>query len=150
MIVNLRRAVPADADAVAEVLVRSRAEAMPWLAVVHTPGEVREWAEHVLIPTRMTWVAKVDGRIVGVAAVHDGWLDQLYVLPEAQGHGVGRSLLDVAKEHSGGRLRLWVFSRNTRAQRFYARAGFVVTGATDGQTNEEREPDLEMSWPAPS
>ncbi|GAB7192997.1 GNAT family N-acetyltransferase [Kineococcus sp. NUM-3379] len=149
MIVNLRRAAPADADAVTEVLLRSRAEAMPWLAVVHTPEDVRRWVEHELIPNRWTWVAKVDGRIVGVAAVHDGWLEQLYVLPEAQGHGVGRSLLDVAKEHCGGKLRLYVFSRNTRAQRFYARAGFVVTGASDGRDNEEREPDLEMTWPAP-
>ncbi|GAA4975033.1 GNAT family N-acetyltransferase [Kineococcus glutinatus] len=145
MIVNLRRAGEADADAVADVWLRSRAEAMPWLAVVHTPEEVRAWVGEHLIPGAGTWVAVVDERVVGVAAIAEGWLEQLYVLPEAQGHGVGRSLLDVAKEHSGGHLRLHVFRRNTRAQRFYASAGFVVTGGTEGD-NEEGEPDLVMTW----
>ena len=148
MIVTLRRAVEADADAVTDVLQRSRAEAMPWLAAVRSDEEVRTWVRTSLIPGRWTCVAVVDERVVGVAAVHEGWLEQLYVVPEAQGHGVGRTLLDAARDRSGGRLQLRVFRRNTRAQRFYADAGFVVTDAGGGEGNEEGEPDLVMAWPA--
>ncbi|PPK94247.1 acetyltransferase (GNAT) family protein [Kineococcus xinjiangensis] len=144
MIVNLRRAAPSDADAVTQVLLRSREESA--LAVVHTPVEVRRWVGEDLIPGRCTWIALVDERIVGVAAVEDDWLVQHYVVPEAQEHGVGRALLDVAKEHSAGALQIHLYQRNVRAQRFYAAAGFVVTAAGNGEANPDGEPDLVMSW----
>jgi GNAT superfamily N-acetyltransferase len=41
----------------------------------------------------------------------------MYVLPGAQGHGVGTELLEVAR-NSFDRLQLWTFQRNVRARRF--------------------------------
>jgi len=76
------------------------------------------------------------------------WLEQLYVAPEAQGSGVGRALLDAAKEASPGGLLLHVFTRNVRARRFYEAAGFVLTEQGDGRGNEEREPDCTYAWSA--
>ena len=149
MIVNLRRAAPADADAVSHVLLRSREEELPWLAVIHRPVELRQWVGEDVVPGHWAWVALVEGRVVGVVAMADGWLEQLYVLPEAQGHGVGRALLDVAKENSGGLLQIHVLQRHARAQRFYAAAGFVVTAAGPGDADADGEPDLVMTWRAP-
>jgi GNAT superfamily N-acetyltransferase len=83
--------------------------------------------------------------MTGVIAFQDDWIEQLYVLPEAQGQGVGTALLDVAK-HTSGRLQLWTFQRNAQARRFYEARGFAMVEQTDGTGNEEKEPDARYLW----
>ena len=83
--------------------------------------------------------------MTGVIAFHDDWIEQLYVLPEAQGQGVGTALLDVAKRASE-RLQLWTFQRNARARRFYEREALCLSKQTDGAGNEEKEPDARYLW----
>jgi GNAT superfamily N-acetyltransferase len=78
-------------------------------------------------------------------AFREDWIDQLYVLPKAQGRGVGRELLQVA-QRSFDRLHLWTFQRNVRARRFYEARGFALVQETDGARNEEREPDALYLW----
>ena len=56
----------------------------------------------------------------------DGELDDLYVLPSFQNHGIGSAILKKCIEESGGNLYLYVFSRNIRAISFYERNGFAV------------------------
>jgi GNAT superfamily N-acetyltransferase len=80
-----------------------------------------------------------------VIAFHDDWIEQLYVLPEAQGRGLGSELLDVAKQASA-RLQLWTFQRNAPARRFYEARGFALVEQTDGARNEENEPDARYLW----
>ena len=144
----LRPATAGDADAVAGVLQRSRAAAMPWLPVVHGPDDVRDWVGRVLLPGADVEVAEEAGEVVGVCATREGRVEQLYVLPDAQGRGVGRALLDAAKARSGGHLQLWTFARNARARRFDAAAGFAEVRETDGAGNEEQEPDVLLAWRA--
>ena len=55
----LRSATAADADAVTAVHLASRAAAMPWLPVVHTPAETRWWVEHVLLSRYRTFAFAV-------------------------------------------------------------------------------------------
>ena len=139
-----------DADVLADIHTRSRAAAMPWLPVLHEESETRAWMRDVVLADQEVLVAERDGRPVGFAAVEGDWLEQLYVAPEAIGSGVGRALLDAAKaEHPGG-LSLHVFTRNTRARRFYEAAGFVWVAASDGRDNEERTPDCTYRWEAPA
>ncbi|MFZ3569062.1 GNAT family N-acetyltransferase [Streptomyces sp. BH097] len=65
-------------------------------------------------------------------------LHALYVLPERIGSGVGRLLLDAVRSrsttHGFHRLTLWVLAANTRARRFYERAGFTPDGAERTET----------------
>jgi len=76
----------------------------------------------------------------GIIAFREGWIDQLYVLPEAQRRGVGKDLLQVA-QNAFDRLQLWTFQRNAPARRFYKARGFALIQETDGAGNEEKEPD---------
>jgi hypothetical protein len=46
-------------------------------------------------------------------------------------------------------VRLWTFQRNTRSRLFYALQGFREVRRTDGQGNEEREPDVLLEWRRP-
>lgn len=55
------------------------------------------------------------------------YLEDLYVKPEARGHGIGKSMLvylaHLAKERKCGRLEWWVLNWNEPAIRFYKSLG---------------------------
>ena len=89
----------------------------------------------------------IDEAVIGFIAFREGWIDQLYVLPQWQGHGVGQALVQVAKT-AWPRLQLWTFQRNALARRFYEKQGFVVVMESDGSRNEEHEPDVLYRWDA--
>ena len=80
-------------------------------------------------------VAELDERVVGMASssvVEDHvvvW--RLYVLPEAQGHGIGTRLLDAVEAAAPADvvgLRLSHLEGNDWARDFYLRQGFAATG----------------------
>ena len=83
-------------------------------------------------------VIKVDGKDVGIMSValesDCVFVNQLYLLPEHQGQGIGRTCMLVAMEQGsslGLQVRLQVLRVNSRAATFYARLGFEITGKTD-------------------
>jgi ribosomal protein S18 acetylase RimI-like enzyme len=140
----VRRARPADAAGVSEVWLESRNAAAGLIPpAVHSDAEVRDWiAGHLLIEDECWVAAAGDGRIVGMLALQEDWIDQLYVAPDWQRSGVGRALLDLAMRIRPAGLQLWTFASNEPARRFYERAGFVVAEETDGSGNEEKAPDV--------
>jgi ribosomal protein S18 acetylase RimI-like enzyme len=144
--VLVRPAEPGDAPAIAEIHVSARREAMPYLLELHSDDDVRTWIATVLLPSRTVWVAEVEGRVAGYAALDGDDLDHLYVRPGFQGRGVGSALLDTAKAASPGGLRLYVFQRNVRARAFYEARGFAAVELGDGSGNEEGEPDARYAW----
>ena len=79
-------------------------------------------------------VADRDGEAVGIAAVRRGWIDGLYVVPEAWGTGIAGELHDAGLDHVRGLgetvCRLWVLEANARARRFYERRGWELDGTT--------------------
>ncbi len=151
----LRPATPDDADALAELLLMSRAAAHPAVPrSVHPPDDVRRWFRaRFEDPAAEIWQAEEDGVPLGLLLLEHDWVHSLYVAPDRTGEGIGGALLDLARTLRPGGLGLWVFASNPRAQRFYARHGFVEVRRTDGvgpDGNEEGEPDVEMAWPDPA
>jgi GNAT superfamily N-acetyltransferase len=128
------------------VWLRSFAAALPTVRRAHSEDEVRGWVRDVLLPEHDVWVTDVEGRVVGLLAVSDGRLDQLYLSPDWRGRGLGDRFLALAKETQPSGLQLWTFQVNQPAQRFYERHGFVAVERTDGSRNEEREPDVRYVW----
>jgi len=146
----LRRAIPEDADTLAAILRAAMRGAMPGLPELHTPEKDRWFLREVVLPNEEVWVAEVDERPVGFAALgsRDGedYLQHIYVAPEHQGSGLGTQLLDRAKERRPSGFRLWVFQKNDGARRFYERHGLRLVELTDGIGNEEKEPDALYEW----
>jgi GNAT superfamily N-acetyltransferase len=134
-----------DMDAAARVHRLAFDHALPWLTGLHTPDEDRWFYRERMFKTCTLWGAFDRDIMTGMIAFHDDWIEQLYVLPEAQGRGVGTELLDVAKR-AFERLQLWTFQRNARARRFYEARGFALAEQTDGSGNEEKEPDARYLW----
>jgi GNAT superfamily N-acetyltransferase len=128
------------------VWLRSFAAALPGVRRAHSDDEVRRWVADVLLPTADVWVAEDDGRVVGVLALTDGHLEQLYLDPDRRGQGIGDRFVALAKSRQPRGLQLWTFQVNEPARRFYLRHGFVEVERTDGARNEEREPDVRLVW----
>ncbi|MEZ5647884.1 MAG: GNAT family N-acetyltransferase, partial [Alphaproteobacteria bacterium] len=77
--------------------------------------------------------AMLDTHAVGYDSAYQGngvlWLKKLYVLPEVQGQGIGKSLLSAVVKAfpSCQEIRLLVNRDNLSAQRFYAQQHFIQT-----------------------
>jgi GNAT superfamily N-acetyltransferase/chorismate mutase len=143
---SVRLAGEADLRAIAEVYLAARdVAAMP--PVIHPPDEVRAWVATWDLTSREVWVAESDGAIVGFANLTPTWLDGLYVAPDAQGAGIGSTLVDLAKSVRPDGFGLWVFEVNEPARAFYRHHGFVELERTEGFANEEQAPDFKMVWP---
>jgi len=145
--ITVRPATGADADAIADVYLASF-HATYDFPLAHTDDQVRAWLRDVVVPAGNTWVAvdREPGAVVGLMVVAGGDLDQLYVAPDRLGEGIGRQLLDLAKEQSPGGLTLYTFQVNERARRFYERNGFAADWFGDGSANEEGQPDVRYVW----
>jgi GNAT superfamily N-acetyltransferase len=141
----LRRLELDDMDAAARVLRTAFDQALPSLAGLHTPEQDQWFFRERVFATCEVWGAFDGSGMIGMVAFRGDWIDQLYVLPQAQGRGVGTELLQVA-QRAFDRLQLWTFQRNAPARRFYEARGFALVRETDGARNEEKEPDALYLW----
>jgi ribosomal protein S18 acetylase RimI-like enzyme len=152
---RIRRATPADADAIAAVSRQAFTEtfvvefAMPYhpddlaafLDKSHGPDAFRQWLSE---PDVKAWVAESDG-VIGYALtgeVHlphpdagpdDRELHRLYLPRAHHKTGVAGLLMQAALDGMADAPVQWlgVWSGNIRAQRFYARYGFEKAGEYD-------------------
>jgi GNAT superfamily N-acetyltransferase len=140
----LRNAGPADLESVVRIFLGcfrvTYAARLPSRLVASMSDEAARslWARALTSPRREVVVAQVDDKVCGVVGFaadgEDGWVHSLYVAPDAQGHGVGSTLVrhaaDRLVEAGCRRAYLWVFAENEPSVRFYARHGWIPDGAT--------------------
>ena len=83
------------------------------------------------------------GRVTGFLGLWGEHIEGIFVSPGHQGRGIGKALLQAAKERCRS-LTLNVYQNNPRAAAFYRREGFVV--AERGTDPETGQPEWMMSW----
>lgn len=126
------------------------------------------FADYLTDPDRAVLAARDGGRIVGYAMLIRGVpddedvqravsprpaieLSKMYVLPESHGTGVSSALmteaLTLARETGYRCVWLGVNQENRRAQRFYAKHGFAVTGTKTFRLGAGVENDFVMVCP---
>ena len=98
-----------------------------------------------IAPRHELWVAEEDGELLGFLAIDGDSIDRLYVHPRQQRRGVGRALLDKARELSPRGLRLFTHVENEAARRFYESQGFVALRFGTSPPPESA-PDVEYGW----
>lgn len=81
----------------------------------------------VFVDLADTWIFEENGVRVGFVSLIENELSGLYVLPDYQGKGYGRAMLNMAVADRGA-LKLDVFGRNRSARVFYQKYGFQETG----------------------
>lgn len=127
------------------------------------------FADYLADPDRAVLTATADGRIIGYAMLIRGVpddddvanavtvrpaveLSKMYVLPEAHGAGVSAALMVAALQHAAeldaACVWLGVNQQNQRAQRFYAKHGFAITGTKTFRLGTHIEQDYVLVRPA--
>ena len=128
----------------------------------------QRFAEYRTDPERVVLTAADAGRIIGYAMLIRGVgddpavaddvrqrpaveLSKMYVLPEAHGAGASAGLMSAALRHATkfGAACVWlgVNQQNQRAQRFYAKHGFSITGTKTFRLGTHIEHDYVMVRP---
>lgn len=128
------------------LLWREAMSAAIGIAPIHSFESQAYFLEHIIAQSHRVWVVTImeTSKPVAFIACSEEEVNQLYVNVAYQGLGMGKQLLDIAKEQSNGLLTLRTFEINKRAQRFYRANGFAIT---DGNSdNEENLPDLVCTW----
>ena len=176
---TVRLATPADAAALAEVAAVTFPLACPpdmpsgdVDAFVTTQLSAERFAAHLADAGRILLVADSGGGaplagyvmiVLGEPYAADvaeqirirptAELSKCYVLPEEQGRGTARALLDrsfaLAADRGAAGMWLGTNRANARAQRFYAKAGFEHVGTRRFQVGGRIEHDVVMERPLP-
>ena len=128
----IRPAHPYDTEAVRDVVHAAYAHYVPRIG--KPPGPMLDdYAQR--IADGQTWVLEDTGRIVGILVLEEGadgfLLDNIAVLPECQGKGHGRVLMEFAEAEARRRgyreIRLYTHALMTENIALYRRVGFVET-----------------------
>ena len=111
----------------------------------HTFEEDCNYFRNVILQNNDVWVMDVDGQVAGFMAIAGDFVDQLYIHPDFQRHGLGRELLDFAKRSSPEHVWLFTLQINTNGRAFYEKNGFVAEKFGISPAPES-EPDVEYHW----
>ena len=138
-----------DFEAVTILWRRSREQAFPDFQrrKGHTFEEDRNYFRDVILVNNDVWVVEVDEIPAAFLAIAGDFIDQLYVDPDYQRIGLGKSLLAHARTLSPRRLWLYTLQVNTGGRAFYEKNGFVVAKLGISPPPES-EPDVEYHWNA--
>ena len=79
------------------------------------------------------WVCEIENQIVGfaIADLQENNIWALFLKPEFEGRGIGKKLHSIMLDwyFSTGKENVWLgTSPNTRAEKFYAKAGWIKNG----------------------
>ncbi len=115
-----------------------------WLPRIHTRAEDIGFVGMMI---ERGWVTVVlhKEQLVGFLAREGENIQALYIQQSARGLGCGAALLGQAQSIMN-RLTLWSFQANAPANKFYAAHGFAEMTRTSGAGNDEKLPDIQMTW----
>lgn len=171
MPLEIRRAVPADAETLSALSARTFTETFGHL---YPPEDLADYLAGAYAvqrqrsilsdPVQAVWLLERDGEAVGYCAAGpcglphpdvregDGELKRLYLVRGLQGGGHGTRLMQAAMDWllRDGPRTLWVgvWSENFGAQRFYARWGFERVGEYLFLVGRQRDLEFILRRPA--
>jgi len=136
-----------DFDAVTILWRISREKSIPefQLEKGHFFFEDRDYFQKQIIKNNQIWVVVSQNYPVGFMAMNNDFVDQLYIDPDHQRRGIGRSLLKLARERSPEHVWLYTLQVNASARAFYEKNGFVAEKFGISPPPES-EPDVEYHW----
>jgi GNAT superfamily N-acetyltransferase len=129
---------PCRSDEREEILAIVNAAAEAYRGVIpedcwHEPYMPAEELDQEIADGVVFWGYEADGELVGVMGIQDvGDVDLIrhaYVLPDSQGRGIGRELLERLLESTDRQILVGTWAAAEWAIRFYRRHGFELVAA---------------------
>ncbi|MDC0000473.1 GNAT family N-acetyltransferase [Porticoccaceae bacterium] len=121
---NIRQYNTSDLEAVLSSWEAATRLAHPFMTDDFLAQERKNVGE-IYMPNTDTWVAELDGNVVGFVALMGNEIGAIFLQPNYHGKGIGKALVDKANElHSS--LEVEVFKANAIGRKFYSRYGFEL------------------------
>lgn len=134
-----------DADRVIRIWSEASILAHHFIPAMYWIGK-QDDVRNVYLPASNTYVYEDERsgkQIQGFVSMMGHYLAALFVIPELQGTGIGKALLEHVKSMHD-EITLKVFAKNEYAVSFYEKQGFQITGKQmDEETGEE---EFVMKW----
>lgn len=143
----VRRATAADLPACAAI-INDYIDATAWLPRVIAHQAIVEMYSPALLDKRIIFVAEDTGEVSGYLSMdHEaGFVHAIYLRPHARSNGLGKALLDAAKQARPQGFELTVFEPNADALRFYLREGLFEVPEGRNDDTDEGVPTWLMRW----
>ena len=88
-------------------------------------NKVRKDIVDLYLPNTETWIAELDGTLIGYISLIENEVGGLFLDPAFHGRRIGKALMDKARALHGS-LDVEVFKNNTIGRAFYERYGFEL------------------------
>jgi len=143
----IRDYLPEDFDAVTILWRIAREKSLPEFqrAKGHFFYEDRDYFRDHVLKQNHVFVVEIDEHPVAFMAMRDDFIDHLYVHPDYQNRGIGKDLLDFARQRSPEHIWLYTLQININARAFYEKNGFTAE-QFGVSPPPENEPDVEYHW----
>lgn len=137
----IRKLRKADIDSVADIWLDTNRKAHAFIPASYWERNFASVKE--MLPQAEVYVYETETGIQGFLGLNGEYIEGIFVSEEAQSRGIGKCLLDCAKDRKSA-LRLNAYQKNVRAIRFYQREGFqILRSGLDAATGEV---ECEMLW----
>lgn len=133
-----------DTDRVIHIWLESSILAHRFIPAMYWIGK-QEDMRNVYLPASHTYVFEDEntGLVQGFVSMTGSYLAALFVIPESQGTGIGKALLEHVKERHP-EITLNVYAKNEPSVLFYEKQGFrLIKKQTEEGTGEE---EFVMKW----
>ncbi len=133
-----------DTDRVIHIWLESSILAHRFIPAMYWIGK-QEDMRNVYLPASHTYVFEDEntGLVQGFVSMTGSYLAALFVIPESQGTGIGKALLEHVKERHP-EITLNVYAKNEPSVLFYEKQGFrLIKEQTEEGTGEE---EFVMKW----
>ena len=139
----IRKYVDGDIDAVMQIWLNTNIQAHSFISPDY-------WQSNFDTVKRMMPLAEVyvyeddcTKQIGGFIGMNDNYIEGIFVKKAVQSKGIGKQLLNHAKEGKST-LRLSVYQKNKKAIQFYLREEFVIQSENTDNNTDEKE--FVMVW----
>ena len=137
----IRALQKADIERVAEIWLDSNLKAHHFIPEQYWKSNFELVKELLLQAT--VYIHEDKQEIHGFIGLNDEYVEGIFVSDEMQSQGIGKVLLNYAKD-TRSKLLLNVYQKNTRAISFYQREGFEIQ--CNGIDEATGERDFVMAW----
>ncbi len=137
----IRKYEPWDSESVMEIWLETNCSAHDFIDREYFEGVFEAVKE--MIPRAEVYIFEENDQIKGFIGLAGSYIEGLFVRQDCQGSGIGKELLDLAKQIRDV-LTLSVYRKNEQAFSFYRREGFNVLELSVEEATGETE--ITMEW----